>query len=86
MPTSNDKSPLAAAAQWVGRIVAVGLEMVLPGVAGKWLDERWGTSPLLTLGGFVLGMVGGVWHLLLMTAAENKNKQPRRPPDDSRPD
>jgi uncharacterized membrane protein YqaE (UPF0057 family) len=43
--------------------------MVLPGLVGLWLDVRWGTSPWLTLLGFVLGMVFAMWHLLRMTTS-----------------
>ena len=59
-------NPMAAAVQWVGRIVAVGLEMVLPGLAGQWLDGRFGTS-FCALLGFAFGVVAGVWHLVVMT-------------------
>ena len=52
---------------WVSRITTVGLEMVLPGLAGVYLDRKLGTS-FLTLIGFGLGLVVGMTHLLLMTA------------------
>jgi F0F1-type ATP synthase assembly protein I len=52
--------------------------MVLPGLAGTWLDDRWGTRPAFTIIGFLLGMVGGIGHLLWMTAAANKKTQKRR--------
>jgi F0F1-type ATP synthase assembly protein I len=69
---------MAAAMEWVSRITALALEMVLPGLAGTWLDDRWGTRPALTIIGFLLGMVGGIVHLLRMTAAANKKTQKRR--------
>jgi F0F1-type ATP synthase assembly protein I len=47
--------------------------MVLPGLVGLWLDGRWGTSPWLTLLGFVLGMVFAMWHLLRMTTSGNQD-------------
>jgi hypothetical protein len=79
VPTSDDRPPIAVAMEWVARIAAVALEMVVPGLAGKWLDDRWKTEPLLTLIGFGLGMAGGIWHLLLMTAsAKNKLKPPKQ--------
>jgi hypothetical protein len=77
VPTSEEKPPLAAAVEWVGRIMAVGIEMILPGLGGKWLDDRWATTPLLTLSGFGLGMAVGIWHLLVMTAAVKKSSQHR---------
>ena len=69
---------MGAAMEWVGRIMALALEMVLPGIGGTWLDGRWGTGPVLTIAGFLLGTVGGLGHLLWMTAADNKKSQERR--------
>jgi len=40
---------------WVSRITAIGLAMFLPGVAGGWLDTRFGTT-VLGPAGFVLGI------------------------------
>ena len=57
--------PMALAVEWVAKITTVALEMVLPGVAGQWLDRRWGTG-FLGLAGFALGLVVGMWHLLRM--------------------
>lgn len=65
---------MAAAMEWVWRIIAVSLEMFLPGLAGNWLDRRWGTSFLGPLG-FVVGVVFGTWYLIVMTT------QPRRRQD-----
>jgi hypothetical protein len=58
---------LVVALEWVGRITTVALEMVLPGLAGSWLDQRWGTG-FLALAGFALGITAGIWHLLRMTS------------------
>jgi hypothetical protein len=69
--------------EWVSRITAVALEMVLPGLGGQWLDRRWGTS-FLGLLGFALGMTVGIWHLLQMTRALN-NKGGKRPPEKDSP-
>ena len=64
---SEDLSPIAVAYQWVSRITSVSLEMVLPGLAGVWLDQKLGTKILFTLLGFGVGMTGGIWHLIRMT-------------------
>jgi hypothetical protein len=72
--SSKGPHPLAVALDWVGRIVAVGLEMVLPGAAGHWLDRRFGTSYLAILG-FALGMTVGIWHLLVMTRPPSPPKR-----------
>ncbi|MDH3719209.1 MAG: AtpZ/AtpI family protein [Planctomycetota bacterium] len=59
-------SPVAVAVQWVSRITTVALVMVLPGIAGQWLDQRWGTKFLTPLG-FVFGLTAGFYYLLAMT-------------------
>lgn len=67
--------PAAAAMGWVSRIMTVALEMVLPGIAGQWLDKKMGTS-VLGLAGFAFGLTFGIWHLLVMTKSIGG---PRRP-------
>ena len=64
----DSRSPLAVALEWVSRITAVALAMVLPGLAGYWLDMKFGTR-FLTPCGFVFGIVAGIWSLLLLTGA-----------------
>lgn len=68
MPKSPDDqvAPMAAAMEWVSRITTISLEMVLPGLAGQWLDQKWGTN-FLALVGFALGLTIGIWHLLALT-------------------
>jgi len=68
-PPDDDPPPMAIAMQWVSRITTVVLEMVLPGLAGQWLDDRWGTG-FLALAGFAFGLTLGIWHLLIMTREE----------------
>ncbi|MFM8803193.1 MAG: hypothetical protein ACKOK8_04695 [Planctomycetia bacterium] len=53
-------SPVGEAMVWASRIIAVGLAMFLPAVAGGWADSRLGTGFLGIVGlavGFVLGLV-----------------------------
>ena len=68
---------MVVALEWVSKITAVALEMVLPGILGHWLDERWGTG-FLALLGFGIGMTTGIWHLIRLTATE-------KTPNGSRP-
>lgn len=83
----ENRPPLALATEWVARITTVSLEMVLPGLAGQWLDDRWGTR-FLGLVGFGLGLTGGIWHLLVMTGSVGKTRPPQKPsqPDKSSDD
>lgn len=71
--SSNEPSPVSEAMTWVSRVLAVAAIMVLPGVAGQWLDKRWGTG-FLGVSGFIFGLVSGMAYLLAMT------KQPPRGP------
>ena len=60
----------------------VALEMVLPGLAGHWLDQRLGTVVLLMLLGFALGGTAAVVHLIHMVRAENEaNSKRQNSPD-----
>jgi hypothetical protein len=78
MPPANGKSPLASGIEWAARITTVALEMVLPGIGGQWLDRKLGTG-FLGLLGFVIGLTGGIWHLLAMTGAAGA--KPEEPQD-----
>ncbi len=56
--------------EWVTKITTVALEMVVPGLLGGWLDAKFGTG-FIALAGFALGVSGGIWHLLIITASGN---------------
>lgn len=78
----DGRHPMALAIEWVAKITTVGLEMVIPGIFGQWLDQRWGTQ-FLGLAGFALGVTVGIWHLLRMSP-KAKTRRPRKPdPRDS---
>ena len=69
--------PLGLAMEWVTKITTVALEMVLPTLGGYWLDKRNGTG-YWTVVGAVVGLVAGMWHLLLMTRVPGPGKRPKR--------
>jgi F0F1-type ATP synthase assembly protein I len=77
---TDDRSPLAKAYQWSARIMVVALEMVLPGLAGLWLDKRLGTIVLFMLTGFALGGTAAVVHLMRMVRAEQDAAPAKRKP------
>jgi F0F1-type ATP synthase assembly protein I len=79
----EDRSIFARAAQLVSSVTSIALEMVLPILAGYWIDRRLGTKVLFTVGGAVLGLVTGMWSLLRMTAAMRDHPDDRVPPDQS---
>ncbi|MDP6444888.1 MAG: AtpZ/AtpI family protein [Pirellulaceae bacterium] len=64
---------MAEAMSWVSRVMTVSLEMVLPGIAGRWVDGRLDTGSVFTFAGFAMGMVVGIYHLLSMTGAASKS-------------
>ena len=82
---SENRPPMALALEWVSKITVVALEMVLPGLAGHWLDGRYGTEFLAILG-FLLGMTCGMWHLLTMTKVikTNSSNDPNKEPPSER--
>ena len=63
MADKHQRSPVGAALVWASRIMAVGVVMFLPAVAGTWLDGRLGTG-FLGLVGLVIGFVAGIGWLV----------------------
>lgn len=66
-------NPMAAGMQWVARIMAAGLMMVLPGLAGQWLDGKLGTG-FLVLVGFAFGIAVSIAYLIAITKPKNKQR------------
>lgn len=62
----DDRSALAKAMVLVSTITTVALEMVLPVLAGYWLDQRLGWTPILVIAGAAFGLVLGLWQLIQM--------------------
>jgi hypothetical protein len=73
----DDRSPAAKAYQWATRIMVVSLEMVLPGLAGLWLDRWLGSLIVFTLLGFAAGSWVGVTHLIRMTRSDQSRRDSR---------
>ena len=63
--------------EWAYRIFAVVVVMVGPGLAGNWLDQRWGTG-FLALAGFALGLTTGIAYLITMTRSKSGDEPPGR--------
>ncbi len=53
------------ALDWVSRVLAICVVMVLPGIGGDWLDQRFGTS-FWALIGFAFGFASGFTALILL--------------------
>jgi hypothetical protein len=69
---------MAVAYQWASRIMGVAMEMVLPGLAGHWLDVQLGTVVLFLLVGLGLGCTAAIFHLIQMTRSEKRPKSSNR--------
>lgn len=63
--------PTSLALEWVARITAVSLVMVMPGILGHWLDQKAGVS-FFTLAGFAIGFVAGFVALLAMVKPKKR--------------
>lgn len=70
--TEPEISPIGTAFTWVGRITAIGLVMVLPGVGGAWLDRQLETT-VLEPAGFLLGFILGLTSIVRL-ATTNRQK------------
>jgi len=51
------------------------MEMVLPGLAGYWLDGKLGTRVLFMLIGFALGGFVAMKHLIALTRKDNAKSE-----------
>jgi F0F1-type ATP synthase assembly protein I len=63
----------------VGRYFAlamVGLEMVAPVVIGLLLDRNLGWSPWGVIVGAIVGLVGGLYHLIILANRFNRQDAP----------
>lgn len=56
----------------------VGLEMALPIFLGVWLDNRFGWSPWGTAIAAILGLTGGLTHLVFQARALADESQDQR--------
>ena len=82
MKKSQPVHPIGAAMEWVSRIMAAGLIMVLPGLAGDWIDGRLGTG-FVALIGFAFGISISLVYLLAVTRKEDNRRHDRTDTDDS---
>jgi F0F1-type ATP synthase assembly protein I len=65
---------LATAYEWATRIIVVSLEMVLPGLAGYWVDTHLNTVCLFLVVGLTVGSVAAMRHLIKL-ARESSEKR-----------
>jgi hypothetical protein len=73
---------MAVAMEWVARITASAVMMVLPGLGGQWVDRQLGTN-WLALVGFAVGITLSIYYLLAITRADEQRSQRKPIPDNS---
>jgi F0F1-type ATP synthase assembly protein I len=65
------------ALNWVSRVLAICVVMVLPGIGGGWLDRRFGTG-YWTVIGFVFGFASGFTALILLVKRDGGGSEQTR--------
>ncbi len=76
---SDDRTATARGAEWASRIMTIALGMVVPGLAGYWLDQRLGTQVILMLIGFALGgYLAAIQLMAIARQSRRKSRQSRR--------
>jgi len=60
----DPRSRLARGIEWATIATTIGLEFALPCVLGFMVDRRFGTTPVGTLLGAVLGFLMGMVHTI----------------------
>lgn len=73
---SSGRSPQGALRIY-GSGVQIAASFVIFVLAGYWVDEKLGTSPLLLLAGVLMGMVGMVLVLMKTLRIANRKKKSR---------
>jgi len=70
LPDSRETGRLFALAQ-------VGMEMAAPIVVGLLIDQNFETGPWGVAVGAVVGLVGGLWHLVVLARRFDEMEPPR---------
>ena len=81
---TRDQESVARGYAWANRITTISLEMVLPPLGGYWLDGKFGTLPLFTILGLILGFSTALWHLVKITRQQNQFKSQPNSKSDSK--
>ena len=67
-----------------GRLAGVGMQfgitIVVLALGGYWLDQQFGTYPLLLIVGVFLGFVGGTISLVKRVGSPSKRRKPPATP------
>lgn len=72
-PHRESRRQQAIAWEWVSRVLAICVVMVLPGIGGDWIDKRFGTT-WWALAGFAFGFISGMSALLVLVQRGGDDK------------
>lgn len=62
--STDQPSAYQRAAFWTGRVTNAGLQMVVPGLIGHFIDRQLSTKVLFTILGFAVGMILAIRGLM----------------------
>jgi hypothetical protein len=75
----DDRSAISVAYAWATRVMVIAAEMVVPGLAGVWIDQKIGSVVVFALLGFAFGITISIMHLVRMTKTDSNLNKPRKP-------
>lgn len=76
MDAVPDDAPKVRTSAYVLALSQVGIEMVVPIALGVGLDVWLGTVPFLMISGVILGLVGGLVHLMAILKRMDRRESP----------
>lgn len=77
----DNRSTVAKAAEWASRIMTISLEMVLPGLAGYWIDSMLGSKVVFMFVGFAIGSFIAFKQLMAIAKQGRRNSPSEIHPD-----
>jgi len=85
----GSRSALAVGVEWASKVTTIAVGFSLPPVIGFALDRWWGSAPIATIAGTILGFVLGLMQVLALAReipAGPTAKAGRAHRDSKRPD
>lgn len=79
--TVDDRSLMAKSLSKVSEIIAICLMMIVPGLIGYVVDQKFGTKIVFTLLGLIFGMTGAVFQLMRLVASTEESNTTTDDPD-----
>jgi ATP synthase protein I len=63
----ESRSTIAVGFAWASKVSTIALSFSLPAIIGFGIDRYWGSAPVATLSGVVLGFVAGLMQILQLS-------------------